>query len=118
MNSQKAEPELSLGGSQVGGVRQCTVSETPSNRSSAELSQADTSGDDLWIAKIIFIETLIHKHIFMAFFLFCFVGFVTGLHHRGLVSSDLASPVSAFTFLLHICDRTVCLENVLSPWCL
>ena len=116
MNSQKAEPELSLGGSQIGGVRQCTVSETPSNRSSAELSQADTSGDDLRIAKIIFIETLIHKNIYYGFF--CFVGFVTGLHQRGLVFSDLSSPVSAFTFVLHICDKTVCLENVLSPWCL
>lgn len=37
---------------------------------------------------------------------------MTGLHHRELVSSDLASPVSAFTFVLHICYKTVCLENI------
>lgn len=37
---------------------------------------------------------------------------MTGLHHREFVSSDLASPVSAFTFVLHICYKTVCLENI------
>lgn len=68
MNSQKAEPELSIEGSQIGGVRQCTISETPSNRSSAELSQAGIFGNYLWIAKIIFIEIMVHKHVFMAFF--------------------------------------------------